>query len=833
MTALWLLAVGVFSISADPNAATIDGGPGPSREAGGTDNVTALSPPVPIAPVQPVYPERARLAGRAGTVVVRLEIDETGHVTSATVAQSVDPDLDTAALVAARATRFLPARDGEKPIRAIIDWRVDFIPPVVAPSRVPVSVTPSAPPDPTVERRGHVEGRVLAKGTRKGVSGATVTINLDALGETDSNGRFSGEIPCGARNITIQAPGFDPVRVERDPCIDPSPLLVRLPPRPRGTVFETVIRPQTSVPSLSLRTQELTKTPGSLGDPFRVIESLPGVSAVMWPAPVYAVRGANPGNTGFFLDDMRVPCLFHLLLGPSVVHPYFFDSLDFYPGGYPARHGRYVAGIVTAQTRQPPADMVHASVDVRLFDAGGLVSAPFPDGNGSLAVAARYSYTAALLSLFTSAVRLKYWDYQIRADRLLGTTRMTLLVFGSDDLFSTSGSDASLNELALRFSRVHLRSTTPLGRGLLTASLGLGIDHSKAPLADSLPLTIDSLSATPRLGFRWPTKHADLELGFDGEFQRFSPLTAIARPGLLDLANKRDARMMAVYASVVIRTSQRLLLTPEVRLDTYSVSGSNKADVGPRLSARLALDDDRTWLSAIGGRFTQTPSLPLQIPGAESFGLALYGLQTSWQGSFGIGTRRFAGLESTVTGYVQRYVLVDVRDPTLSTIDPLAPDFLVRRDALSYGVEVLIRRPNVERLHGWLAYTLSQNQRALGAGVIAPSDWDQRHILNLVVGYRIGDYTVGGRAHLHTGRPVLIDQATPQELRRLPTFYQIDLRADRRFVMNAFTFEIYFELVNATLSREVVALRQDFAMINPTPRSFRIVLPSIGVHGEF
>ena len=80
---------------------------------------------------------------------------------------------------------------------------------------------------------------------------------------------------------------------------------------------------------------------------------------------------SNPGNTGFFLDSVEIPTLFHLALGPSVIHPYFFGGLDFFPGGYPARFGRYVGGIVTAETRAPPADQAHASVDVRLFDAGG------------------------------------------------------------------------------------------------------------------------------------------------------------------------------------------------------------------------------------------------------------------------------------------------------------------------------------------------------------------------------------------------------------------------------------------------------------------------------
>lgn len=257
------------------------------------------------------------------------------------------------------------------------------------------------------------------------------------------------------------------------------------------------------------------------------------------------------------------------------------------------------------------------------------------------------------------------------------------------------------------------------------------------------------------------------------------------------------------------------------------MSGVEKADLGPRLSARLAVGD-RSWLTAAGGRFTQTPSLPLQLPGAESFGLALYGLQSSWQGSLGVGTRRAHGLELSLTGYLQRYVLTDLRDPAITTKIDLADDLLVPRDALSYGLEIMIRRAQTERLYGWLSYTLSQNLRAFGGGVIGPSDWDQRHILNLVLGYRLGPYTIGGRAHFNTGRPVLVGD----NFVRLPPYYQVDLRADRRFVFKSYSLELYAELLNATLNTEVLSLT---AASNGqiSQNGYRIVLPSIGVHAEF
>jgi hypothetical protein len=188
------------------------------------------------------------------------------------------------------------------------------------------------------------------------------------------------------------------------------------------------------------------------------------------------------------------------------------------------------------------------------------------------------------------------------------------------------------------------------------------------------------------------------------------------------------------------------------------------------------------------------------------------------------------GVEVEVTGYLQRYVLTDLRDPALINPDPLASDFLVRRDARSYGMEVMIRRPASERLHGWISYTLSQSQRALG-GVIGPSDWDQRHILNAVLGYRLGRYELGARGHLNTGRPVLVNGDQAETFVRLPTFYQLDLRAERRILFDAFTLNVYVELVNATLSREVYELDQQ-----PTgelsQRSLRVVLPAIGIRGE-
>lgn len=718
------------------------------------------------------------------------------------------------------------------------------------------SPAPPSPPVPLVK----VEGRVLARGTRQPLSGALVSVGGEENGvETAIGGGFTLELAPGTYPMRVQCPGYQPLVRSLTVPLGKHPLLLRLEPRSRGELYETVVTAEREeAPSIPLRKEELTRTAGSLGDPFRVIESLPGVAQTTWPLPLYAIRGANPGNTGFFIDGVRAPALFHFALGPSVLHPFFIDKLDFYPGGYPVDYGRYVSGIVSAETAAPATDRLHVSADVRLFDAGGIVATPFDHGKGTVAVAGRYSYTGFILSAFSEAYAVDYWDYQVRVEHTLGPGKLTLFAFGSGDHLDQKNPDMTdygfvgvPNQVApgiakLSFHRLQLRWAGAFARGRLTVAAVGGIDDSLVSLTSlfSLPVGSHSDSVAPRITQLWSlASWLDLEIGADAEIQHFSPTSLVTSAGGLlqqdyerDLFHDRNVLSTGAYVGTTLRLGDRLSIAPGLRYDGYFEQGTQAFAASPRILVRLRVGP-HDFIKVTAGEFSQMPSLPVGVPGFESFGLATYGLQRSKQTSLGFESA-LAGwlgldLDLDTSVFYQSLHLTDMRNTLIP--DPESPDLLEPRQGESYGLEVMLRRPMRHKLYGWLSYTLSRSLRVVD-GILSPSDWDQRHILNLVLGYRLPrNYSASVRFHYNSGRPYPLYSNRTFDVEgytHLADFPQLDLRADKRFVFDTFILDAYAELVNATLSKEEYDLKRN-ASGTISESAYRLVLPSIGVHAEW
>lgn len=110
------------------------GAPGPLANQGAVDvqvsrdwQITAMPEAINEGDFEPEYPAVARREGREAVVVVRLYIDAEGVVRRADVLEGPeDAGFRASARAYARKLRFRPARAGDTPVAARIDWTVHY-----------------------------------------------------------------------------------------------------------------------------------------------------------------------------------------------------------------------------------------------------------------------------------------------------------------------------------------------------------------------------------------------------------------------------------------------------------------------------------------------------------------------------------------------------------------------------------------------------------------------------------------------------------------------------------------------------------------------------------
>jgi hypothetical protein len=189
-----------------------------------------------------------------------------------------------------------------------------------------------ASPDATSASTAELRGRVFERGTLTPLNGARIVTPSGATA-TDDSGQFSLRIDPGEIEVSVTLEGYEPLkiveRVRAGEGVRVEYNLLPLPAYKKRYVSTVRGEARHEGERFLLRDEELHNAPGTLGDPFRVVGLLPGVAAPITLLPIYVIRGASPGTNGFFLDGMRVPQLFHFVVGGGGIHPRLVDRLDF------------------------------------------------------------------------------------------------------------------------------------------------------------------------------------------------------------------------------------------------------------------------------------------------------------------------------------------------------------------------------------------------------------------------------------------------------------------------------------------------------------------------
>jgi hypothetical protein len=624
----------------------------------------------------------------------------------------------------------------------------------------------------------------------------------------------------------------------------------------------------------TLSRAELTTVPGTLGDPLRVIQSLPGVARAPYGLGLLIVRGANPNDTGAFIDTLGVPHIYHFLVGPSVLSPNLVEKIDFYPGGFGVRYGRFSGGLVDVTTRSEVGRQLHGSLDLNVLDTAAFVEGPV-GGGVRVSAALRRSYVDQILpffipkkvgSSFVTAVPV-YYDYQARAEKdLRGGGRLVVEAFGSDDHLEVIAQDPARTINIDQHSGSHRLLVTWMttvggwvsrfrpayGYGVDAFSFATNsgsIDYQRLFLREDLTRTFGP-KLTVGVGFDGLLSYdtADFHVPAPREGRSVGQTTA----EVVTVSRRLYDTAPALYAEAQWSPRANLKIVPGLRFDYYHVVDVDKYSVDPRLSGRWAVTP-RFALKGTVGLYHQLPT-PQFLD--KEFGNP--NLPLIWADQYELGVeRKFTDvINASVTGFFVRR-----HDMPVATIDHFAGEGKGR----AYGLEVLLRHELTEHFYGWLAYTLSRSETAgnLAEGIPMggstgmarngadlswhPSQFDQTHNLSLVASYTWRAWQFGARYRLVTGAPSTpvigsfydadFNGYTRQNgatgSARQPTFSQLDARLERLWTFDAWTFGAYLDVQNVLNSNNPEGTIYDYRFQQSAPIRGLPILPVVGVRGRF
>ncbi len=845
--------VGVSNPDAGAPAAEPDGG------------VPAVKPPELTHFVPAVYPPDAEAAGIAGAVTFSIVIDETGKVGAIKVVDpGPHPKFAEAAEAAVKQFQFSPAIINGKPTAVEVEYRYEFVlkkaPPPPVPTEKPVSLI----------------GRVVERGTRSPVIAASIEA-AGATAETDNDGRFTLRgLPVGPVKIHIVSSAHHPLTL--DEVIEANKVKeveYRMNRRRYGQ-FEAVVRGQRERKEVAVHeitAQEIATVPGTQGDVLKVLQDFPGVARAPFGLGLLIVRGSAPQDTKVYLDGVEIPLIFHFGALTAVINTDVISSLDFYPGNFSANWGNAMGGTIDVRTRDPKHEW-HGAAHVDLYD--GAVMVEGPAGNGSFFASVRRSWVDEVLRAVVPSgltVAPVFYDYQLKYVHALWGGQGQIFAYGSSDSLDILDQNTARKISFDSVTQFH-RLVGRWQRGFAgdwrnDAILSFGYTDTATEVVNSVRLDGTLLTASLRDTMTWhPSDRFTLEMGTDSSlryltynidlphFTQAQANSAFGTGGLNANPSQNESATTSwaqpgFFATASWIPRPWLRIQPGLRFDASSnIQSGHSWWFDPRLSAFFTLGP-KTVLKAGVGLYSQPPDPQSLIP--SLFGNPYLTYQRSFQYSVGIDQKLPYQADIELTLYDKR--MWDLEAETRLNNATGEPLYLANNGkGHSYGLELLLRRQIMKGFYGWIAYTLSRTTR-----LDDPSeptyqygwhlyDFDQTHILTLIASYQTEhNWTFGTRFRYVSGDPFTpfvngifnANNASyvcvPGDINsaRAPAFVQADVRIDRRWVYDKWTFTGYLDVQNVTNRQNPEAIFPNYNCNGYATLTGLPIFPNIGLRAEF
>lgn len=567
-------------------------------------------------------------------------------------------------------------------------------------------------------------------------------------------------------------------------------------------------------------------------DPLRAVQGLPGVSSNNDFDARFSVRGADYSRIGLYLDGILLHAPFHMLQGQQLsgsataFNGDMVDEMELHEGAFPVRYEDRSAAVLDVHTRDGSRTGTTFRAAASASNAGVMAEGPLAKKKrASWMVGARKSYLQYIFqrTFPDTSFIFGFQDVQGRLSYdLTPKNNITLYV-----LESSSGLNRD------RTSKLGVNSLVNGGYHYTLANLGwrytpteklLIVNHAawmrekfdnynpaNQPLASGYyGEWVWNTSAT----WMW-NKQTPLDAGWslrrlrsNGVANQYQTGTTV--PRLLDHSDGTALREGGYVQQSWLPWSGRLHLTAGVRWDHHSID--NVAAVSPQASASLALAQG-TRIQLGFGQYVQYPEIAVLTSPLGSRGL-LPVRSNQWLAAFeqrlGPRTRFRAEFYDRVD---RDLVFQPLYDPRLLNgklvVPPANPSYVNSLRGYARGFEVFVQRSSANRATGWVSYAFGRT--GMRDGVTTnhfPSDYDQRHTINVYGGYRLKPtVNLSGKVSYGSGFPIpgylqqvgtLYFLSDVRNQLRIKAYLRSDLRVNKSWTKDKWKLTLFGEVVNLT-----------------------------------
>ena len=568
-------------------------------------------------------------------------------------------------------------------------------------------------------------------------------------------------------------------------------------------------------------------------DPLRAVQSLPGVTSNNDYDARFSLRGADYSRIGLYFDGILLHYPFHTVEGTAdtgsaaAFNGDMVEELELHEGAWPVRFQDRTAGVLDVHTRDGSSTETSFRATASASNAGAMAEGPLgADHRGSWIVSARKSYLQYILERTSAdpSIDFALEDVQSRIAYALTTHNyLSLDVLESYSSLDRSSAQSTLGINSLMEAGYHYTfgnmawRYTPTDKLVVTNRAAWMREKFDDTNPTALPLdgghygewvedTAVSWAWNANASFDagWSVRRLH-DSGYSNQFLSTAPFARLLDhdDGTATHAGGY-AQQSWTLASGVVR------LTAGARWDHHSIDGIST--VSPAASASFAVTRS-TRLQLGWGQYAQFPEISDLTSPLGGRGL----LPMRATHALGAVEQRFGERTRLRVEYYEREDrdLLDrpFYDPCIlngkiftPSLNP--PEFNSGR-GYARGFEFVAERRSANRLTGWVSYAYGVARQRDGVEHTAyPSDYDQRHTINVFAGYRVrptvnlsvkwmygSGFPIPGFLRMQNGQYYL---ASDRNQLRFDAYQRLDWRINKSWTKARYKLTLYGEVINLT-----------------------------------